>query len=349
MQSLRLSRKALTRVAITLFISAAGGLVAELLGMPAAWVAGGLFAVAAASLAGVNTDFPRLWTAPVFLVLGIYSGTGVTQETINQMQTWPASFAILALSLVLLIAGSYWWLKIRCGWAKNDALLASLPGALSFVVAAAEGLRADMKKVAISQSIRLIILIEAVPLVALIVGHPSSSLTLAGRPIAEATDLAILLVAGTAAALVMNWLRLPGGWILGGLFATAALVLSGTIDVRLPAFLVVPCSIALGAIAGSWFRPGDLAVLPHIAGPALGAFLIAATLSAIAAGAVTLIFGISIVQTLLAFAPGALEGLTVLAYQMNIDPAYVAAHHVVRFVALVIAVPLIARRLARNT
>ena len=38
-----------------------------------------------------------------------------------------------------------------------------------------------------------------------------------------------------------------------------------------------------------------------------------------------------------------------LAYQMNIDPAYVAAHHVVRFVALVIAVPLIARRLARNS
>ena len=38
-----------------------------------------------------------------------------------------------------------------------------------------------MKKVAISQSIRLIILIEAVPLVALIVGHPSSSPTLAGR------------------------------------------------------------------------------------------------------------------------------------------------------------------------
>ena len=345
----RLSRHDLTRVAVTLGISAAGGAAAQAMGMPAGWVAGGLFAVAVASLAGVNTDFPRPWTAPVFLVLGIYSGTGVTQETINQMQTWPASFAILAASLVLLSAGSYWWLNKRCGWAKNDALLASLPGALSFVVAAAEGLKADMKKVAISQSIRLIILIEAVPLVALVVGHPGTSPTLSGRPVAEATDLAILLIAGTAASLVMNWLRLPGGWILGGLFATAALVLSGAIDVRLPAFLVIPCSIALGAIAGSRFRPGDLAVLPYIAGPALGAFLIAATLSAIAAGAVTLIFGISIVQTLLAFAPGALEGLTVLAYQMNIDPAYVAAHHVVRFIALVIAVPILARWLGRKT
>lgn len=89
--------------------------------------------------------------------------------------------------------------------------------------------------------------------------------------------------------------------------------------------------------------------MPHLAAPALGAFLIATTISVIAASAVSFFFGIDIIQTLLAFAPGALEGLTVLAYQMNIDPAYVAAHHVVRFVALVIAVPLIARRLARGT
>ena len=143
MQSLRLSRKALTRVAITLFISAAGGLVAELLGMPAAWVSGGLLAVAIASLAGVNTDFPRLWTAPVFLVLGIYSGSGVTPGD-------AAPDADLAGELrhpracrsSRLIAGSYWWLNIRCGWDRNDALLASLPGALSFVVAAAEDLQA---------------------------------------------------------------------------------------------------------------------------------------------------------------------------------------------------------------
>jgi membrane AbrB-like protein len=319
-----------------------------LIGLPAAWVAGGLLAVALASLAGINTEFPRLWTAPVFLVLGIYSGTGVTHDTINQMRTWPASFAILAVSLVVLVFGSYWWLNKRCRWAKNDALLASLPGALSFVVAAAEGLKADMKKVAISQSIRLIILIEAVPLVALVVGHPSSSPALTARPIAGLGDLGLLFAAGIAASLLMNRLKIPGGWILGGLFATAALVLSSVVDAQLPQLLVVPCSIALGCIAGSRFRPGDLALLPHIAGPALGAFLIAATISVIAASAVSFFFGIDIIQTLLAFAPGALEGLTVLAYQMNIDPAYVAAHHVVRFVALVVAVPLIARRLARG-
>ena len=96
------------------------------------------------------------------------------------------------------------------------------------------------------------------------------------------------------------------------------------------------------------FRPGDWAILPRIAGPALGAFAIAATVSFAAAAAVTLLLGVNIVQTLLAFAPGALDALIILAFQMNVDPAYVAAHHLARFLALVAAVPLLARWLDRH-
>ena len=132
------------------------------------------------------------------------------------MKTWPASFAILAVSLVALIAGSYWWLHGRCGWDRNAALLSSLPGALSFVLAAAEDLKADLKKVAIAQSIRLLILMELLPIIALVVGHPSrgrpAELRVAGR------DLAILFAAAWA-RLLLERLGLPGGWMLGGLFA----------------------------------------------------------------------------------------------------------------------------------
>jgi hypothetical protein len=343
----RLDRGHVARTAITLAISAAGGMLAELLGMPAGWIAGGLFAVALSSLAGVNTHIPAGLQAPVFLILGIYAGTGVTEDTLHQMRTWPASFAILGVSLVVLVTGAYWWLHKRCGWERNDALLSSLPGALAFVIAAAEGLKADMRKVAISQSIRLLILIEAIPLIALFVGHPAAPAA-ADLVTAAPRDLAILIVAGAAASLLFNWLRLPGSWVIGGLVTTAGLLLGGVVEARLPAFLTVPCSIGLAAIAGSRFRPGDLAILPRIAGPALGAFAIASAVSVVAALTVTLIFGIGFIQTLLAFGPGAQEALTVLAFQLNIDPAYVAAHHVVRFLALVVAVPILARWLARK-
>jgi membrane AbrB-like protein len=335
------------RVGVTLALSAAGGAVAVLLGMPAGWIAGGLLAVAAASLAGVDTTFPPRLYDPVFLLLGIYAGTGVTHDTIHQMQTWPASFVILALSLVAMVAGSYWWLQRRQGWEKNTALLASVPGALSQVVAAAEAVKADLKQVAIAQSIRLLLLVETIPLVALFVGHPDSP-ALADRPVAGPMELAGFVLAGTLFSLALQWLRVPGGWVLGGLLGSATLILTDLVDARLPLFVSVPATISLVAIAGSRFRPGDLVLLPRIAGAALGSFAIAVSIAVLGASLVTLLFGVNIIQTLLAFAPGALDALAILALQMNIDPAYVAAHHVVRLVALLIAVPIAVRWLTRG-
>ena len=337
------------RVAMTFALAAAGGGVAVyLLNMPAGWIAGGLLVVAVASLAGLNTAVPARLHAPVFLVLGIYAGTGVTQETLNQMQIWPASFAVLGISVAGVVAGSYWWLHVRHGWHRNDALLASMPGALSMVIAAAEGLKADLRKVAIAQTLRILVLVESIPLLAFFIGYPAGTSALAERRVAGPLDLAIFLAAGAAAALVLQRLRLPGAWVLGGMASTAALLLTGAVEARLPAFLAVPVIIALAAITGSRFRPDDLALLPRLAVAALGAFAIAIAVSAAGAVTVTLLFGVDIIQTLLAFAPGALEALTILALQMNIDPAYVVAHHVVRFGALVIAIPILARWLARR-
>ena len=341
-------RKAAVRFAITLGLSAGGGLAAYLVGLPAAWISGGLVLVAAASLAGVNTEVPALARAPAFLVLGIYSGAGVSQETLRQMQTWPGSFAILAVSVVALIAASYLWLTRRSGWDRNTALLASMPGALSFVIAAAEDLKADLKKVAIAQSIRVLVLIELIPPAAILIGHAPRDGAIAAAPAAGMRDLIILFAAGAATSVLFERLKLPAAWMLGGLLPTALLVLTGSVDAHMPAMLVLPATVILAAIVGSRFRPGDLALLPRIAGPALAALALAIAISVAAAGAVTVLFGVNFVQTLLAFAPGALDVLILLAYELNIDPAYVAAHHVVRFLALVAAVPLLARWLDRH-
>jgi hypothetical protein len=340
------NRNRTVRIALTLVLSAAGGFAAQSLGIPAGWIAGGLIVVAAASLAGLHTDVPLRLRSPVYLVLGVFSGSGVSPETFNQMQTWPASFAVLGLSLIGLIAGSYWWLHGRCGWDRNSALLASMPGALSFVLAAAEDLQADMKKVAIAQCLRLLLLVELIPLLALLVDHPTGGSGAARLPTGGPADIATLLLAGSAAALICGWLKLPAAWLLGGLFASAGLLLSGVVDGTLPGFVVVPCMVGLAAITGSRFRPGDLALLPAIAAPSLTALAIAGAVSAAGAAAVSGLFGISIIQTLLAFAPGALESLIIIAFAVDVDPAYVAAHHMARFLVLIAAVPMLARWLA---
>jgi membrane AbrB-like protein len=335
--------RSVRRFAVTLALSAAGGIVFERLGMPAGWVSGGLFAVAAASLAGVNTEVPRPVRSPVYFMLGIYAGGGVSPETLHQMQTWPASFAILGISLAGLIAASYWWLHVRCGWERNVALLASFPGALSFVMAVAEGLRADLKKVAISQSLRLLVLVEIIPVLALVIGHPAAAPASTAVAAGDPGDIALLVAAGLGAALMLEGIGVAGGWMLGGLLSSACLLLFGVVDGRLPFAVALPFIITLAAITGSRFRPGDLAILPRLLRPALVAFGLASVISFAAAGLVSLLFGVNIIQAVLAFAPGGLDTMVILAYAMNIDPAYVAAHHLARFLAMVIAVPVLGR------
>jgi membrane AbrB-like protein len=337
------------RVGVTLALSAGGGLLAQSLGMPAGWIAGGILTVAVASLAGVNTDVPRRLRPPIYLMIGIYAAGGVSQETLHQMQTWPASFAILGLSVIGVVASSYWWLHGRHGWERNDALLSSMPGALSFVMAAAEGLQADMKKVAISQSLRVLILVELIPLLALLIGHPHAGPTMAAADVAGPRDTLIMLLLSIPVAFLFDRFSVPGGWMLGGLLTSAALLLSGVVEGRVSLYVVLPFMIGLAAITGSRFRPGDMALIPHLAKPSLVAFVLAGTVSVIGAVCVTLILGVNIIQTLLAFAPGGLDALVIISFQLNVDPAYVAAHHVARFLALVFAMPLIARWLARRS
>jgi membrane AbrB-like protein len=343
----RVRESLLACVLLTLLITGAGGFLAQSAGMPAGWMAGGLVAVAAASLAGVNTAFPRQLNAPVFLLLGIYAGTGVSEETLRQMRTWPGSFLLLVVGIAAATLGSAWWLRRR-GWDRSAALLASLPGALSIVISVAEGLKTDVKKVVIAQMLRLIVLVEIIPLVGLLVGYPTDAARSAELPVAGIADMALLLAAGLAVALLFERLRVPGGWVVGGLVASASLLLGGVVEGRLPNALIVGGTLALCALTGCRFRPGDLPAVMRVAGPVLVSIAIASAASAAAAMAVSVIFGISIVQTLIAFAPGGLDALIILAFQMNIDPAYVAAHHVVRFVALAFAAPFLARWLARQ-
>ena len=43
----------------------------------------------------------------------------------------------------------------------------------------------------------------------------------------------------------------------------------------------------------------------------------------------------------LAFAPGGLEAMTIMAFALNLDPAYVAAHQIARYIGLVLLMPAV--------
>ena len=74
-----------------------------------------------------------------------------------------------------------------------------------------------------------------------------------------------------------------------------------------------------------------------------GAFLVALAVAALGAVAVAAATGRGVGQTILGFAPGGLEAMVILAFVLKADPAFVAAHHLARFVAMSALVPAGAR------
>ena len=73
----------------------------------------------------------------------------------------------------------------------------------------------------------------------------------------------------------------------------------------------------------------------------------AVTVAAIFAAGLVGILALPIAEVMIAYAPGAVDAMMLLALALNLDPVYVGAHHLVRIFFVSLAMPLVARRAAR--
>ena len=99
--------------------------------------------------------------------------------------------------------------------------------------------------------------------------------------------------------------------------------------------------IGIGAVTGSRFANTDAVMLLRFLGAALGSFAVAMTVAALFGAALTMLMSVRPADAVLAFAPGAQDAMMVLALALHLDPVFVGAHHLSRFllVSMLAAVP----------
>ena len=339
------SRLAAVRDAtLTAAVAAVGALAFWALGFPAPWLVGAVMTTSAASLAGWITPLPDRLRDVVFVLLGASMGSAVTPDTVTGVLAWPGSMAALGVAVAAMVAASYLILRRGFGWDRVTAFYASPPGALSVTLALASTTSADMSKVAVVQVFRVFVLVLAAP-IAIAGSHAPAPMQ---APVAGLAGMAAILGAGFCGALAFRLMRLPGGLMVGAFLASATLHATGVTTERLPDWLALPTFMALGAIVGTRFAglsPRDLVPLMRAS---LASFAATAGLGVAFAIAVGWSLGLPAAQVFVAFAPGALEAMMLTAYLLGLDPAYVGAHHVARFVALSFAVPVVARMIGAH-
>ena len=334
-------------LATTLAIALAGGGVFWLLGLPAGWLAGAMLAVTAASLAGVATRVPDWLRQAIFVLLGVQIGSAVSWDTIVHIGNWPVSMVVMAATVGAVTAASYVYYRRAAGWPPVAALLGGIPGAFSMVMALAEAHKSDVPSIAVVQCIRLFFLIAVLPLVMTAAGLHGLDTAADAQDMSPAS-LALVIAAGAVAGMAAHRLGVPAGLILGAAAASSGLELAGLAEGAMPDWVLVPAFVVLGAMIGTRFTQFSLGRLKGLAGVGLASFLLAFAVSAAGAFASSALTGIEPALTLIAFAPGGLETMTIMAFALGLDPAFVAAHQVGRYFLLSFAMPMAAMWAARR-
>ena len=92
----------------------------------------------------------KIMNPGLFVILGLSMGSGVKPETLTRIHQWPISILIIFFTVIFIILATYFYQRHIAGWDKPTSYFASIPGALSFVIAlAGDYPRADLSRVAI--------------------------------------------------------------------------------------------------------------------------------------------------------------------------------------------------------
>jgi membrane AbrB-like protein len=337
-------------VAETLAYGAIGGLALGLLGMPAGWLSGSIITVAFAALAGRPMLMPTPMMRTILVLIGISLGAVVTPETLHGMATYPLSITVLIVAMACVSFSGAAYLRVVHGWDKVTAYLAAAPGGLSQVMAVGAELDADLRAIAIVQTIRVVIVAVGLPAILVLFGLAGHARRSVGGPLdfALLDELAILLVASTVMAIVAYRLRFPGGLLFGAMLTSAALHGSGLIHAVMPWWVANTAMIAFGAVIGSRFANTPLRMLLHFVSAAFGSFAVALVITAAFAAGLIGILSLHAAEVMIAFAPGSVDAMMLLALALHLDPVYVGAHHLVRIFFVSLTMPLVARRSARS-
>lgn len=333
----------LREVLPTLLIGAAGATIFWLVGFPAAVLTGPAAAVSLATLLGLRTAIPPLLRDAVFLVLGLQIGSTVTPEVIETALAWPVSLLMLTATLIVVLQSARAVLRRGFGYDRMTALLAATPGHLSYVLGLSTDLAADVPRVALVQSVRVLMLTLLVPVLIALWGVEGTA-QLADRGESSALSLAVLFPLALGLGLIFKRLSIPAPLLLGAMALSAIGHGSDLTPGAMPAWMTVVAFVCMGALIGTRFRGLDRRGLGAAFLAGVVTTLIACAVAAAGAWLAGGLVGLPPAALLLAFAPGGVEVMAAIAIETGLEPAFVAAHHVFRLVVLTVLVPVLIAR-----
>ncbi|WP_229779265.1 AbrB family transcriptional regulator [Pseudomonas matsuisoli] len=296
-----------------------------------------------ASIRGFAVGVPESLRLAFLGVLGLILGAQVSPDLAARLLDWPVSAVLLLIGVGCSTAACASWYR-RTGFDPVSAWFASAPGAMTAMITMGEACGGDPRKIAISQSLRVVlVLLILPPLFWFQQGAGSVGANDASQKDASALYLLLLLPLLIG---IGRRCRLPTPALLAPLLLSASLSATDTAHFVLPNWTQNGMLLVLGCAIGSRFQGMSRTLLAHHLYGASIATLISLLVLAVFAEAIHQVVGVSRAVAILAVAPGGIGELAILAVALDLDPTFVAFHHLLRLVVLMFFAPIWARWLS---
>ncbi|SDX38198.1 AbrB family transcriptional regulator [Paenibacillus sp. CF384] len=336
-----------------------GGLAFKLMHAPIPWLLGPMIAVLlGTNLLGRTYKWPMQARNAGMIIVGYTIGLSMTAEALREMSYQLPSMTLMIVLLLLFCTGMAYLVSKLSHTDFKTALLGSVPGGLTQVLALAEETEGvNLTVVTVTQVIRLMMIIICVPLLifnpffgqAHTDGAAAASQSIAAAAAADWSGLFpnILLFApvSVACAVLGNKVNFPTAYLLGPALGTAILQLSGFQGPALPSLLIDAAQFMIGTYVGLLLKPQQLPNKLRTISLAIGSGLLL-ILGASAFGFVlTKLHPISMPTALLSLAPGGMDQMGIIAHEIQADLSIVAGYQLFRTFFIFFAVPPLLRML----
>jgi hypothetical protein len=301
---------------------------------------GSMVATMLASLAGLRFGVPAAIRKPMIAIVGVLLGSSFTLDRLEAAIPWLPSLLALPLYVVAVGALIYAYLLRFGGFERRSAFFAATPGGLSEMIVLSDTFGADPRTVALVHGTRLSCIVLVIPLLADLIWTVDRSSGLAPVSIAPDEVLILSLAGGLGYALGVR-LRLPAGAFVGPLIGSALVHVMGWAESAPPPALVSAAQVVIGTSVGARFVGVPLAAIRRAMLLGAGATAIMLVITLAFALVLAPLTGHPLILLLLAYIPGGFTEMSLIAFGLGVDPAFVISHHGFRvFLVVSIALPL---------
>lgn len=331
-----------------LLISLLGASICSVLNTPLPWMIGPLTFVAAGRFLDRDIRlFPGGREAGQW-VIGAALGLYFTPVVVRQLAGLAPWVILASLFAILLGLGSALLLQRLSRVDFPTAFFAMAVGGASEMAAQGERNGARVDRVAAAHSLRIMIVVVAIPFVFKFSSVQGRDTYLPGADVVDYGGVMALIALTSALAMMLRRLKSPNAWVIGPLFVSMVLTASDNVPSALPQWMINGGQLLIGCSLGSRFSADFFRTAPRFMA-SVGVTVVSAVVVAAGFGwLLGLLSGNHPATLILATAPGGIAEMSITAKVLHLGVPVVTAFHVTRLVVLVTTIAPVFRWASRR-